>query len=99
MNREFKRRMKRDERQQQKAVARGTQRPPIPAQQKRERVGFRQYLREIVAELKRVNWPTTQEVITYSIVVIFVVTVLTFVVFLLDLGFAQGIVRLFKPQT
>jgi preprotein translocase subunit SecE len=99
VNREFKRRMKRDERQQQKAVARGTQRPPIPTQQKRERVGFRQYLREIVAELKRVNWPTTQEVITYSIVVIFVVTVLTFVVFLLDLGFSQAIVELFKPQT
>ena len=100
MNREFKRRMKREERQQQRAVTRGGgQRPPIPTQQKRERVGFRQYLREIGAELRRVNWPTSSEVITYSIVVIFVVTVLTFVVFGLDFGFARAIIELFKPQT
>ncbi len=99
MNREFKRRMKRDERLQQKQQQRGGARSPLPQQQqKRERVGFRQYLREIQAELKRVNWPTTQEVITYSIVVIFVVTVLTLLVFVLDLGFAQAIVELFKPQ-
>ncbi len=100
MNREFKRRMKRDERAQQKAMQTGRQRPPVPqSQQKRERVGVRQYIREIMAELRRVNWPTTSEVITYSIVVIFVVTLLTVVVFGLDLGFAQGVVRLFRPQT
>ena len=39
--------MKRDQRQQERAQTRGRQRPPIPVQQKRERVGFRQYLREI----------------------------------------------------
>jgi preprotein translocase subunit SecE len=91
--------MKKDERQQQRAQARGTARPPVPPQTKRERVGFRQYLREIAAELRRVNWPTASEVVTYSIVVIFVVTVLTIVVFGLDLAFAQAIVKLFKPQT
>jgi preprotein translocase subunit SecE len=99
VNREFKRRMKRDEQAQQRAVARGQQRPPIPQQSKRERVGFRQYVREIGAELRRVNWPSSSEVITYSIVVVFVVTLLTLIVFGMDLGFSQGIVRLFKPQT
>ena len=57
MNREFKRRMKREERLQQRAQARGGPRPPMPVQQRRERVGFRQYLREIQSELKKVNWP------------------------------------------
>ncbi len=98
MNREFKRRMKRDQRAQERASARGGQRPPIPVQQKRERVGFRQYLREIQAELKRVMWPTRSEVVTYSIIVVFIVALLTGVVFLLDLGFAQAIVELFRPQ-
>jgi preprotein translocase subunit SecE len=98
VNREFKRRMKKDERQQKRAMARGGPRPPMPVQQKRERVGFRQYLREIQAELKRVMWPTPQEVMTYSIVVILVVAVLTTLVFLLDLGFSQVIVALFRPQ-
>jgi preprotein translocase subunit SecE len=98
VNREFKRRMRRDQRAQERAQARGAPRAPVPVQQKRERVGLRQYLREIQAELKRVMWPTRAEVITYSIVVIFVVSLLTGVVFLLDLGFAQAIVELFRPQ-
>ena len=98
MNREFKRRMKREERLQQRAMARGGPRPPMPVQQKRERVGFRQYLREIQAELRRVNWPTRTEVVTYSIVVVFVVAILTGLVFAADLGFAQAIIALFRPQ-
>jgi preprotein translocase subunit SecE len=98
VNREFKRRMKREEKQQQRAQQRGGPRPPIPVQQqKRERVGLRQYIREIQAELKRVMWPTASEVFTYSVVVVFVVAVLTSVVFLLDLGFAQAFLKLFNP--
>jgi preprotein translocase subunit SecE len=98
VNREFKRRMKREERQSQKAQARGGPRPPMPVQQRRERVGFRQYLREIQSELKKVNWPTRTEVITYSVVVVFIVALLTGLVFVADLGFSQAIVTLFKPQ-
>jgi preprotein translocase subunit SecE len=98
VNREFKRRMKREERLQQRSQARGGPRPPMPVQQRRERVGFRQYLREIQSELKKVNWPTRSEVITYSIVVVFVVALLTGLVFVADLGFAQAIVTLFRPQ-
>ena len=101
MNREFKRRMRRDEKAQKRAMSRGQQRSPVPAgqpQAKRERVKLRQFVGEIRGELKRVIWPTRSEVITYSIVVIFVVTVLTGVVFALDLGFAQAIVALFRPQ-
>ena len=98
MNREFKRRMKREERLQQRAMARGGPRPPMPVQQKRERVGFRQYLREIQAELRRVNWPTRAEVTTYSIVVVFIVAILTGLVFAADFGFAQAIIALFRPQ-
>ena len=98
MNREFKRRMKREEKAQKKAQSRGGQRAPVPVQQqKRERVGARQYIREIQAELKRVMWPTASEVFTYSVVVVFVVAVLTGVVFVLDLGFAQAFLKLFAP--
>jgi preprotein translocase SecE subunit len=96
VNREFKRRMRREQRAQERSVTR----PPVPMpqqRQRRERVRFRQYLREIQAELKRVMWPTPSEVITYSILVIIVVSVLTTVVFLLDLGFAKAIVALFNP--
>ena len=99
MNREYKRRMKREERLQQRAQASGRRPPmPVPGQQKRERVGIRQYLREIQAELKRVMWPTWSEVVTYSTVVVLVVTVLTTLVFFMDLGFANAVVKLFAPK-
>jgi preprotein translocase subunit SecE len=97
VNREYKRRMKREERLQQRAVARGGPRPPMPVQQRRDRVGMRQYVREIQSELKKVNWPTRNEVITYSIVVVFVVALLTMLVFGADLVFSQAIVALFRP--
>ena len=98
MNREFKRRMKRDEKAQKRAQASGRQAAPIPVQQqKRERVGMRQYIREIQAELKRVMWPTASEVFTYSVVVVFVVAVITGIVFFLDLGFAKAFLNLFAP--
>jgi preprotein translocase subunit SecE len=90
--------MRREQKQQERAQMRGGQRPPIPVQQQRRpRLGIRQYLSEIRTELRRVMWPTRNEVFTYSVVVVFVVTVLTAVVFALDLGFAQGIVDLFRP--
>ena len=101
MNREFKRRMRREQQQQERSMMRGGQRPPVPVQQRqrRQRLKIRQYLGEIRAELRRVVWPTRQEVFTYSVVVIFVVTLLTGIIFVLDLGFAQAIVELFRPAT
>jgi preprotein translocase subunit SecE len=90
--------MKREQRAQERAQMRGGQRPPIPVQQqRRQRLKIRTYLGEIRSELRRVIWPTRTEVFTYSVVVIFVVTVITAVVFALDLGFAQGILELFRP--
>jgi preprotein translocase subunit SecE len=95
VNREFKRRMRREQQAHERATLRG-QRPPVPVQQRRERLKVRQYLGEIRSELRRVMWPTRSEVFTYSVVVVFVVSILTGVVFALDLGFAQAIVELFR---
>jgi preprotein translocase subunit SecE len=90
--------MKREQRAQERAQMRGGQRPPIPVQQqRRQRLKIRTYFGEIRSELRRVIWPTRAEVFTYSVVVVFIVTILTGVVFVLDLGFAQGIVQLFRP--
>ncbi len=95
MNREMKRRMRREEKQQQKG--RGARPPVPPPGGKRQRPRIRQFIREIQGEMRRVIWPSSNEVFTYSFVVIIVVTLLTGIVFLLDLGFAQGVVELFRP--
>jgi preprotein translocase subunit SecE len=46
------------------------------------------FIREIVAELRKVNWPSRKELITYTIVVLVFVTVISSLVYGLDLGFA-----------
>ena len=53
------------------------------------------FVREVVAELRKVIWPTRNELVTYTtVVVVFVVMMLT-IVGLLDFGFAKGVLWVF----
>jgi preprotein translocase subunit SecE len=47
------------------------------------------FVREIVAELRKVIWPSRQELITYTIVVVIFVVILISIVAGLDIGFAK----------
>lgn len=47
------------------------------------------FLREVVAELTKVIWPTRTDLITYTIVVLIFVSVMIALVAGLDLGFAK----------
>jgi len=49
------------------------------------------FVREVVAELRKVIWPTRKELLTYAAVVIVFVSIMLTIVGLLDLGFAKGI--------
>jgi len=62
---------------------------------KKERTGPRQFLREVRGELRRVAWPTRRVVISYSVVVLVTVTVMTLYVFGLDQLFGQLVLELF----
>ena len=53
----------------------------------------RQFLREVRQELRKVDWPTRKELVTYTIVVLVTIAVLTTYVFLLDYAFAKAIFR------
>jgi preprotein translocase subunit SecE len=99
MNRQMKRMQEKAERQQKKA---GTDRASSPAastrkaasQEKRKRTGARQFLREVRLELKKVDWPSRAELISYTVVVLVTITVLTTYVFGLDAFFTKTIVKL-----
>jgi preprotein translocase subunit SecE len=57
------------------------------------------FIREVVAELRKVIWPTRKELITYTtVVVVFVVVMLT-IVGLLDYGFAKAVLWVFGNGT
>ena len=49
------------------------------------------FVREVVAELRKVIWPTRKELLTYAAVVIVFVSIMLTIVGLLDLGFAKAI--------
>ena len=57
------------------------------------------FVREVVAELQKVIWPTRKELITYTTVVVVFVAVMMTIVALLDVGFAQVMFLVFGRKT
>jgi preprotein translocase subunit SecE len=95
--------MKRAQERAERAQKRGGgDRAPAPAtgtrraaqKEKRERTGARQFLKEVRQELKKVDWPTRKELITYTIVVLATIVVLTTYVAGLDYVFTRAILNL-----
>ena len=64
-------------------------------QQKKKRTGARQFLKEVRQELKKVIWPTRQELTTYTVVVLVTVIVMTSYVFGLDVLFSRLVLNVF----
>jgi preprotein translocase subunit SecE len=57
------------------------------------------YFREVKQELRKVAWPSREELATYSIVVFGVSTILTLVVFGLDWAFNRAVFNLLDAIT
>ena len=72
---------------------------PAKAKKDTGRVGvltrIGRFFREVVAELRKVIWPTRKELLTYtSVVLVFVVAMVT-IVGLFDFAFGQGVIAVF----
>jgi len=57
------------------------------------RIGL--YYRQVVAELRKVIWPTRKELVTYTAVVLVFVTIMISYVSALDFGFSKLILKVF----
>ncbi len=66
-----------------------------PAQRPGRWARFTLFLRQIVAELRKVIWPTRRELITYTWVVIVFVGVVTAIVGLFDFLFTKLVLFIF----
>jgi preprotein translocase subunit SecE len=62
----------------------------------KDRIGPAEYVRQVRAELRKVAWPTRAEVISYSVVVLVALLVLTAIIFALDLVFGKVVIFLFE---
>jgi preprotein translocase subunit SecE len=64
-----------------------------------DRVGafarLRNFVREVIAELRKVIWPTRKELLTYTAVVIVFVTIMFTIVSSLDFGFGKAMFWIF----
>ncbi len=61
-----------------------------------ERVTPRQYVSEVNSELRRVSWPTRNEVINYTIVVLVTLAFFTALIAGLDYVFGEGVLQLLR---
>jgi preprotein translocase subunit SecE len=57
------------------------------------------YFREVRQELKKVAWPSREELTTYTVVVFSMTTALTLVVFALDWGFSKLVANVLRAIT
>ncbi len=53
------------------------------------------YIRQVVAELRKVIWPTRKELVTYTTVVLFFVVIMVSIVAAYDFVFTQGVLAVF----
>jgi len=96
MNRQMKRMQERQERrakasvsERREAATTSARRSAAPTEGKKKRTGARQFLKEVRQELRKVDWPSRRELISYTVVVLVTVIVMTTLVFGLDFVFSK----------
>jgi preprotein translocase subunit SecE len=72
-----------------------SERSPVRSQKAHERTSPVTFYRQVVAELRKVVWPTQQQLVTYFTVVLVFVLVMIAFVSVLDLAFGKAVFAVF----
>ena len=86
MNRELRRLQEKEEKRQKDQRAKGVVQRP-----RRERASVLQFIREVRQELRRVAWPSRQELATFTAVTVITTTALAGIIFVMDFFFKKGV--------
>jgi preprotein translocase subunit SecE len=62
----------------------------------KKRAGLRQFFREVREEMRQVSWPTRPELINYTSITLFVLVVMTCLIFGLNFIFGKFVLFLFQ---
>ena len=68
---------------------------PARSEKSHERTSPITFYRQVIAELRKVVWPTQQQLVTYLIVVLVFVLVMIAYVSLLDVAFGKAVFAVF----
>jgi len=101
LNREMRRLQAKEEERAKKRRADGAR--PQKKSQKDQSLGFfertTKFIREVRQELKKVAWPSNEELTTYTVVVFGMTTILTLIVFGMDWVFSKMIINILDSIT
>ncbi len=61
--------------------------------------GIGTFYRQVVAELRKVIWPTRNELVTYTTVVVVFVVVMVTIVSIFDFAFSQAVLKVFGDSS
>jgi preprotein translocase subunit SecE len=96
MNREQKRLMQRQGQVGADGAASSRRTTTQDVQRRRsDRATPREFFRQIREEMRQVSWPTRPEVVNYTTIVLFVLILMTSLVFGLGFGFSKFVTSLF----
>ena len=108
MNREMRRLQEREERRRKKDEAKGSKaqrkaaqiqsRSSAPAERKSFFNRVRDYLHEVRQELRKVTWPTREQMIAFTTVTVITSVVLTAVIFGLDVVAKESVLWLVERR-
>lgn len=96
MNREQRRYLQKQGQLDEEGNPVATSREPRAATAPRDRVGPKQYVSEVRSEMRRVSWPTRNEVANYTIIVLCTLVVMTALIAACDYLFGEMIIQLLK---
>ena len=75
---------------------RGTEKRDKPGPGKRDRTSPTLFVRQVIAELRKVIWPTRRELRTYTTVALIFILVMVAIVTSLDYGFTKLVFAIFS---
>ena len=75
---------------------RGTEKRDKPSPAKRDRTSPALFVRQVIAELRKVIWPTRRELRTYTTVALIFILVMVAIVTSLDYGFTKLVFAIFS---
>jgi preprotein translocase subunit SecE len=105
MNREMRRLSEREERRSKKEGGKRGRKSPITGKGgsnagKQGRISrLAQFMREVHVELKRVGWPTRQQMVAFTSVTLITTVALTLFTFAMDFGFRKAVIAFIRTLT
>lgn len=95
MNREQKRLLQKQGELAADGSPKATRRTPTAPRPKEQRTKPRQFVREVRAEMRKVNWPTRAETVNYSVIVLVTIVILTALIAGVDFGLSKAVLWIY----